>query len=349
MKTPFQRVGGILTGTIGIGFASAWIALWSVGTLTGDFGLAASLYYQLRAIGFRMADGVIVSSKLEQHSDSEGTSYTPAVEYRYSVGRQEHVGRRINYSWVATSSQGARQAIAQYPAGQRVTVYYDPRRPEDSLLEPGLHSGQAFLALFLLPFNIIMATCWLAVWQWFRGTAGRLPEGARATATPEGFVLRLYRYSPLAAAALAALFVSFAGVFIAAFGSGAMPQSFLVGCAWVVVSAGSTWAYRRQYQRAVLLTVDELRGHYRLQPAAAGRAERAGPLQELSGVTVREHQKLDSDGDLTKKYSVALVRRSKSGAGRHCCLVTGWSEQPARQLADWLTERLKLPAVPSRA
>src|SRR5262245_7095352 len=321
MKTPFQRVGGILTGTIGIGFAAVWIACWSAGTLAGDVGLAASLFYQLRALGFRTTEGVIVSAKLEEHSDSEGTSYTPVVEYRYSVGRREHVGRRINYSWMATSSQSARRAIEQYPAGQRVTVHYDPRRPDDALLEPGLHSGQAFMALFLLPFNIVMAVCWLAVWQWLRDTAGRLPEGARATATAEGFVLRLYRHSPLAAAALAALIGSFAGTFVAAFASAVVPLSVLVGCAWAAVSAGSIWAYRRQYQRAVLLTVDELRSVFAIEHAETDRPARTGPLQELSGVTIREHQKFDSEGDRTKKYSVAIVRRTKSGAGRHCCLV----------------------------
>ena len=316
----------------------------------GDVGLAASLFYQLRALGFYTTEGVIVSTKLEQHSDSEGTSYTPVVEFRYSVGRQEHVGRRINYSWIATSSQAARQVIEQYPAGRRVTVHYDPRRPDDSLLEPGLHSGQAFLALFLLPFNIIMAGCWLALWQSLRGSAGRLPEGARATATPEGFELRLYRQSPLATAALAALIVSFAGVFVAAFASAVVPLSLLVACAWAAISAGSIWAYRRQYLRAVLLTVDKFRSVFTIQHASTARAVRTGAIQELRGVTIREHQKRDSDGDLTKKYSVALLRRTTSGGGRHCCLVAGWSEQPARQLADWLTERLQLPAVlPGRA
>src|SRR5262245_29618415 len=128
MKTPFQRVGGILAGTVGIGFVGVWLTLWTAGTVTFDAGLAASLYYQLRALGFRTADGVIVSTRLEEKSNDEGIAYTPVVEYRYVVGREEHQGRRINDQWAATSSQAARRALAQYPVGRQVTVYYDPHR-----------------------------------------------------------------------------------------------------------------------------------------------------------------------------------------------------------------------------
>ena len=52
MKTTFQQMGGILTGIGLIGFATVWIAIWSICTLTADVVLAASLYYQVRALGF---------------------------------------------------------------------------------------------------------------------------------------------------------------------------------------------------------------------------------------------------------------------------------------------------------
>ena len=147
------------------------------------------------------------------------------------------------------------------------------------------------MALFLLPFNIITLTCWLVVWQLLRRTAGRLPWGAQATDTPEGFALRLYSWSPLAVAGLAALLLSFAGVFVVAIGNAVMPVSVLVACAWAAVIGGTIWAYRRQHQRARLLTVDELHGKFTMQHPASGRPAQAGPLQELSGITVREHQK----------------------------------------------------------
>src|SRR5262245_18265899 len=143
MKTTPPRVG--IFGTIlGDGFATVWIILWSAVTLTFDDALIRSLAIQVRAQGFHTTTGEIVASRVERHSDSDGTSYGVKVEYRFSVARQERRGEFNGLGELTIGSEGASRIVAQYPPGRRVTVYYNPRDPSQSTLRPGPAIGHAF-------------------------------------------------------------------------------------------------------------------------------------------------------------------------------------------------------------
>src|SRR5262245_13310882 len=210
MNTTPKRLG-ILGTSLGFGVAAVWIGFWTLGTLAFDIGIVRSFIAQVRALGYPTADGVVTASEVEIEHDSDGSTYTPQVAYLYSVARQELTGHRLQYQWSSFGPREARRIVAQYPPGTAVKVYYNPRDPSDSLLLPGLDSGHALIVLFMLPFNIVMLGCWMAVWFCLRGTEGRLPWIVRAKRTPEGLTLRLPDYSPLTAAAIYAAVASIAG------------------------------------------------------------------------------------------------------------------------------------------
>jgi len=82
---------------------------------------------------------------------------------------------------------------------------------------------------------------------------------------------------------------------------GNLAQRFLVA-----VVAVPIWLALRQRKRAVLLHVNELRGEFEIHDATGRRPRLAGPLHELRGILIRERSKRDSDGDVTRTYTIAV-------------------------------------------
>jgi len=89
------------------------------------------------------AAGAVISSevKVERNTSSmdgemqETVSYRPVVSYRYAVGGVEHIGSRIAFG-PASYTKGSAETIAEmYPAGASVSVFYNPEKPEDAVLE----------------------------------------------------------------------------------------------------------------------------------------------------------------------------------------------------------------------
>jgi len=69
--------------------------------------------------------------------------YQVDLRYAYQVGKRDFVGTAAN--WGATAIYGLRElaekAASQYQQGQPVTVYYDPERPGNAVLEPDSRQG----------------------------------------------------------------------------------------------------------------------------------------------------------------------------------------------------------------
>lgn len=96
----------------------------------------------LRSRRWPQVDGTIVVSDLQRSKDSEGGfMYRPEVTYRYSIDGKEYTGSRTRYGdWLQLSwSKPAVKTVRRYAVGTAVAVRYDPRDPEDSVLEPGVH------------------------------------------------------------------------------------------------------------------------------------------------------------------------------------------------------------------
>jgi Protein of unknown function (DUF3592) len=66
---------------------------------------------------------------------TRGTEYRPELLYAFTVDGIEYTGsRRKLFTMQNSDPQSAANVAARYPVGQRVTVYYDPRNPRESIL-----------------------------------------------------------------------------------------------------------------------------------------------------------------------------------------------------------------------
>lgn len=135
-------------------FAVFWCSLTGIfaGFVVYSFWRAADA--QLR---YLPAEGTVLSSEVTSSSDSDGTTYGFGVRYRYTVGGQSFEGDRYAFgSGKASDGRGrARTLVKQHPVGSKLTVYYDPAKPQQSVIERHVDPTMKFLLLFLQPFILV--------------------------------------------------------------------------------------------------------------------------------------------------------------------------------------------------
>ena len=107
---------------------------------------------------FLTTTGEVVASKVDRdEGDSDsGPTYSPLIKYRYSVNGKEYTSKRYTYAAAWTSGHGyAAGVVARFPKGERITVYYDPADPAESVLSVDVPEYYQFLILALQPFVVV--------------------------------------------------------------------------------------------------------------------------------------------------------------------------------------------------
>ena len=132
-------------------------------TMVGLAIMAYGTYLVLKSRRARLwptAEGKIIDSRVRETLDDGSTLYDAYILYEYSVN-----GVRLRSDvWrlgVGRSSFAglAKRPVAKYPIGAPVTVYCNPDKPTDAMLETG-NASWAFLvfglAFFLGGANAVM-------------------------------------------------------------------------------------------------------------------------------------------------------------------------------------------------
>jgi uncharacterized protein DUF3592 len=132
--------------------------------------LANKLWLARRASVWPQTQGRIVKSEVaatHHQFSGEATEVKnePAIAYEYSVAGKTLTGTRIS---IGEDSGGANTeaTLAHYPVGAVVMVYYDPKKPEDCLLERDVPKDLAQGCALLLAIGaaVVAAGYWLIVY-----------------------------------------------------------------------------------------------------------------------------------------------------------------------------------------
>jgi hypothetical protein len=120
--------------------AEAPLSTMAMGILVG-LGMVAfggqTLVAQQQAIStYEPVEATVLSSEVSVHRNAQGTMYSAAITYRYSVD-----GRTYESSDVRPGPGGwrkgeewARRVVRTHPEGATATAYYDPDDPGESYL-----------------------------------------------------------------------------------------------------------------------------------------------------------------------------------------------------------------------
>jgi len=138
----------------------AWVAglvvAGALATVMAHFTVAVLIRHEIARRTFDATQGVVDKSWVEVKHDDDGSSARPMVEYHYTVAGQTHKGSRFTYdaAFRGGGEYWAQQSVDDMPVGSRVTVYYDPADPSDSILQLWEDPSLLMATMLATPFII---------------------------------------------------------------------------------------------------------------------------------------------------------------------------------------------------
>ena len=121
-------------------------------------GVTLAAKEQRRLSTFKPVDATVLSTRVETHSDSDGSTYEPVVVYRYRVQDREYTASRVTPLKESRSGRWARRVTARYRVGANYTAFYDPENPAEAfLLRSRSVIPWAFIGIPLVGLLIIAA------------------------------------------------------------------------------------------------------------------------------------------------------------------------------------------------
>lgn len=96
------------------------------------------------------AEGIIVSSNVRtNYEENHGKTYSADIEYQYNVGDVSYNSEEVSLGDYSSSNKNHFQKIVdKYYIGKVVIVYYNPEKPSEAVLEPGLTIVPYIVILF---------------------------------------------------------------------------------------------------------------------------------------------------------------------------------------------------------
>ena len=86
--------------------------------------------------------------------------YTPRLTYRYQVNGKEYEGSRIDLTSQRKfyTQQAANAVLLEFDPDGAVPVYYNPKRPAESLLKPGVSSATWVISALIIVLLIVVVS-----------------------------------------------------------------------------------------------------------------------------------------------------------------------------------------------
>ena len=102
------------------------------------------------------------NASIEQGAGSKTTLYRPEIIYTYEVHGQRLAGKRIRFASEphARTRSATQERVSEYPSGALVAVYYDPAKPSESVLKPGV----AVFWSRRITFSVALLAIGIALW-----------------------------------------------------------------------------------------------------------------------------------------------------------------------------------------
>jgi hypothetical protein len=98
------------------------------------FGGTMLVKEQRRLSVFVPVTATVLSTRVEEHSDSDGSTYEPVVVYRYRVRDREYTASRVTPLKESRGGGWASRVANRYVVGREYTAYYDPENPAEAFL-----------------------------------------------------------------------------------------------------------------------------------------------------------------------------------------------------------------------
>jgi hypothetical protein len=319
---------------------------WSAFVLFFDcFMYVRHLLEQSRTFRFAAVEGKVLKCEEKMEEDHDGNPHSNVgIEYGYRVDNQDYKGTRIRYPdyW---NNLGVAEFVAAHPAGEPVTVYYDPDDPADAVLQSGFDGRELYLPLMFLPFNVIMFGLWCLTVAGFRnrGRGWSKPyDGIRMIAAEGKVRIRLPGLSPAAAGLFALVVTPIPVVLFMGFCLGMPTDLGVAACAWIVVLASFVVVYRYAVKRADSgkydLVIDYVEQTLTLPQKLLGSETVIIPLCDL--LVVDMVSKVEPEQG--RLYTVSVQWRNAGGELLTKNLAVWFALEQTQEHVKWIRENTEL-------
>lgn len=103
-------------------------------------------------------EGIIISTRIDEHENTDYESgyksidYLPVINYSYEFGGVQYSSNRVSFEedpgWVPINDKRkAKERLSRYPKDMRIRVYCNPKKPQQSTLQPGFREERIILNL----------------------------------------------------------------------------------------------------------------------------------------------------------------------------------------------------------
>ncbi len=100
------------------------------------------LFRLIRIFFYKKTEGVIVRSEVKKvENQISYDAYYPLVEYEYQVDGKTYRSNKIFLTNLESDYNTIKKIVDKFPVGKKITIYYNPFKPEDSLLKRNYHTG----------------------------------------------------------------------------------------------------------------------------------------------------------------------------------------------------------------
>jgi hypothetical protein len=131
-----------------------------------------AIFFIVRGIkskSWPMVEGTILKSTLSESraTSEESASYDPYIFYEYKVGGVSYTSDQVDLRETALvffTRRPAERLVSKYAPNTRVKVYYNPSRPTQSVLEPGITKDIFYLYLLLGVVCIVIFVFLFTIW-----------------------------------------------------------------------------------------------------------------------------------------------------------------------------------------
>jgi len=114
------------------------------------FNLANNLLMGYQSQSWGSITGKITNVSISTSIGGKYPSFTPHVNYEYTVEKNIYTGDTIAFKPITNSQKDATNIVAKYSSGGQVRVFYNPSLPNISCLEPGFFVWEYSLNLPLI-------------------------------------------------------------------------------------------------------------------------------------------------------------------------------------------------------
>ncbi|MBX3381560.1 MAG: DUF3592 domain-containing protein [Phycisphaeraceae bacterium] len=195
-------------------FGGAFVLCWSILVLGFDGLFAWTAFRQIRTEQtWQQTTATITASSVVTDRGSKGSkTYFPRIAYAYTVGDTTHTGKTIQIGGAISSGiKAAERTVRDFPVGSIRPVFVDPANPANSALRVGLQPSTLMMLAISLPFNAIMIGAFAFLVRVRRFARDPMADWVRRDDVSVA-VLRLAQWSPMTAACLTMVVISFVGL-----------------------------------------------------------------------------------------------------------------------------------------